>query len=108
MAELAQPINSFPKPFNSDSVTPRSVLVNIALFVLAGLCEIGGGYLVWEFARGKKPFWWGILGGVILIIYGFVPPLQADIWTFSTIYATYGGMFITMSLLFGWIVDGNQ
>ena len=108
-SDLSKPINNaLPEPFNTDAVTPLSVMINIGLFIVAGVCEIGGGYLVWEFARGKKPFWWGILGGVTLIIYGFVPPLQADIWTFSTIYATYGGMFIVMSLFFGWIVENDQ
>ncbi len=29
-----------------------------ALFVLAGLCEIGGGYLVWGWMREGKPFAW--------------------------------------------------
>ena len=92
----------------SDSITALGVFINMALFVIAGICEIGGGYLVWQFARGKKPFWWGILGSVVLVIYGFIPPLQSDIWTFSTIYATYGGMFVVMSLLFGWSVDGDR
>ena len=65
-----------PQLDNSDSITAVGVFINMALFVIAGICEIGGGYLVWQFARGKQPFWWGILGSVVLVIYGFIPPLQ--------------------------------
>ena len=34
-----------------------SLPVSIGLFMLAGLCEIGGGYLVWLSLRGGKPLW---------------------------------------------------
>jgi small multidrug resistance family-3 protein len=29
------------------------------LFLLAGIAEIGGGYLVWLWLREGKPFYWG-------------------------------------------------
>lgn len=31
------------------------LLIVGGLFVLAGLCEIGGGYLVWGWMREQKP-----------------------------------------------------
>jgi hypothetical protein len=37
---------------------------------LAGLCEIGGGYLVWLWLREGKSLWYGMLGAIILILYG--------------------------------------
>lgn len=45
----------------------------ILLFILAGLAEIGGGYLVWLWLREAKPFWYGIIGALILILYGIIP-----------------------------------
>ena len=39
------------------------LLIIGGLFVLAGLCEIGGGYLVWGWMREHKPFIWALLGG---------------------------------------------
>ncbi|ODS31743.1 MAG: hypothetical protein SCARUB_03140 [Candidatus Scalindua rubra] len=36
---------------------------SIILFILAGLCEIGGGYLVWFWLREGKGILIGILGG---------------------------------------------
>lgn len=42
----------------------------IILFILAGLAEIGGGYLIWQWIREGKPLSWGIAGGLILALYG--------------------------------------
>jgi Uncharacterised BCR, YnfA/UPF0060 family len=46
------------------------------LFVLAGLCEIGGGYLVWGWMREHKPLAWALIGALILVAYGVVAALQ--------------------------------
>ena len=75
----------------------------ILFFVLAGFCEIGGGYLVWLWLREFKPAWYGLLGGAILAIYGIVATYQTE--NFGRVYAAYGGVFIVMSLLWGWKVD---
>jgi len=74
-----------------------------AYFLLAGLCEIGGGYLVWLWLRAGKSFWYAVLGSVILVLYGLVPTLQPA--HFGRVYAAYGGVFIVLSILWGWKVD---
>ncbi len=76
---------------------------SIILFILAGLCEIGGGYLVWLWLRESKSIWIGISGGVILVLYGIIPTLQQA--TFGRVYAAYGGVFVFMSILWGWKID---
>jgi small multidrug resistance family-3 protein len=68
------------------------------LFILAGLAEIGGGYLVWQSIREGKPVYWGIFGGLILAIYGVIAAFQA-FPSFGRVYAAYGGVFIVMSVL---------
>ena len=75
------------------------------LFVLAGLCEIGGGYLVWGGMREHKPLLWALVGAAILTVYGVVAALQ-PISEFGRVYAAYGGIFIALSLAWGIIVDG--
>ena len=50
------------------------LLIIGALFVAAGLCEIGGGYLVWGWMREHKPLVWVLLRAVILATYGVVAP----------------------------------
>lgn len=79
------------------------VLRSLALFVVAGLCEIGGGYLIWLYLREHKPMWFGLLGALILVTYGVVATYQAN--SFARVYATYGGVFIAMSLGWAVIVD---
>ena len=76
-----------------------SIPLSVGLFVLAGLCEIGGGYLVWLWLREGKPIGYAILGGAILIMYGIIPTFQTA--HFGRVYAAYGGMFIVLSLLWG-------
>jgi small multidrug resistance family-3 protein len=73
------------------------------IFVVAGVCEIGGGWLVWQYVREEKSLWYGIVGGAVLVAYGFVATLQTA--TFARVYATYGGFFIVMSLLWAYRFD---
>ncbi|HWR40522.1 MAG TPA: YnfA family protein [Patescibacteria group bacterium] len=76
---------------------------SIGYFLLAGLFEIGGGYLIWLWLREGKGFGYAATGAVILILYGIVPTLQPA--NFGRVYAAYGGVFILLSILWGWGVD---
>lgn len=76
-----------------------------SLFLIAGLCEIGGGYLVWIWLREGKSVWLGLIGGIVLVLYGVIPTLQPAAFNFGRVYAAYGGVFIVLSLLWGWQVD---
>jgi len=79
------------------------IIKSIFIFLLAGLCEIGGGYLVWLWLKEGRPFWYGLAGGLILVMYGVVATLQTA--SFARTYATYGGFFIVMSLLWAYKFD---
>lgn len=81
----------------------HSMIKSLLYFVAAGLCEIGGGYLVWLWLRENKPFWFALVGAVILILYGVIPTLQPA--NFGRVYAAYGGVFVALSILWGWQVD---
>jgi small multidrug resistance family-3 protein len=81
-----------------------AILKSLLLFVFAGLCEIGGGYLVWLWLKEHKPVGYGIAGALILILYGVAATWQAA--GFGRVYAAYGGIFIVMALLWAWRVDG--
>jgi len=83
-----------------------TIAQSVALFLLAGLCEIGGGWLVWQWLREGRGLTSGLVGGVILIFYGIIPTFQPA--HFGRVYAAYGGFFIVLSLLWGWLLDGNQ
>ncbi|MDB5080966.1 MAG: hypothetical protein JWP00_2890 [Chloroflexi bacterium] len=82
------------------------IVESLLFFGLAGLCEIGGGYLVWLWLKEGKGGWLGLAGGLILVLYGIVATFQPT--TFGRTYAAYGGVFIVMALLWGWWVDGKR
>jgi small multidrug resistance family-3 protein len=78
----------------------------LALFFLAALFEIGGGYLVWLWLRENKGRLFGLLGAIVLFVYGVIPTLQPA--HFGRVYATYGGIFIVSSIIWGLIIDKKK
>ena len=139
--------------FEWDTIT---ILQSIAIFVLAALAEIMGGWLIWVAVRGiriptssspddngihenddsnnistnttnedfeqspspsssqytiiRKPWYFALLGSITLIIYGYIPCLQPSAASdgFARIYAAYGGFFIVLSYLLGWMLEGSS
>jgi small multidrug resistance family-3 protein len=83
-----------------------TIAQSVGLFFLAGFCEIGGGWLVWQWIREGRALSWGVLGAVVLFLYGIIPTFQPA--HFGRVYATYGGIFIVLSLFWGWVMDGNR
>lgn len=77
---------------------------SLGYFLLAGIFEIGGGYLIWLWLREGKGIVYALFGAVILVLYGVIPTLQPA--SFGRVYAAYGGIFIALSLLWGWKVEG--
>jgi small multidrug resistance family-3 protein len=84
---------------------PMAIAQSLWYFVLAGLFEIGGGYLIWLWLREGKNLWYAVLGVVVLALYGVIPTLQPKSADFGRVYAAYGGVFIVLSILWGWRVD---
>ncbi|KAL3917173.1 MAG: hypothetical protein SGILL_004839 [Bacillariaceae sp.] len=91
--------------------TAATIAQSIALFLLAGIAEILGGWMVWMTIRGNdkgtKPWWFAFIGCIILVFYGFIPTFQPTS-NFGRLYAAYGGAFVVMSFLFGWALDGAK
>ena len=85
-------------------MTLSFIASSLALFVLAGLLEIGGGYLVWRWWRDGNSWVVGAAGAIILAVYGIVPTYQPA--HFGRVYAAYGGVFVVMSVAWGWAVGG--
>jgi small multidrug resistance family-3 protein len=80
------------------------MLKAVVLFVVAGLAEIGGGYLIWLWLKESKSIWYGVIGAIILVVYGIIPTLQ-QFHSFGRVYAAYGGVFVVLAVLWGWWVD---
>jgi small multidrug resistance family-3 protein len=89
----------------TDTSKRKKVVYSIFFFLLAGLCEIGGGYLVWLWLREDMSWVLGAIGGFILFLYGIIPTFQPTY--FHRIYATYGGIFMVMALFWGLFLEGE-
>lgn len=86
--------------------TPGNIVLSMVLFIIAGLLEVGGGYLMWTGLKEKKqPYLFIPVGAVVLILYGIVPTFQPTN-NFGRVFAVYGGFFILLSYLWGYFVDG--
>jgi small multidrug resistance family-3 protein len=90
----------------SELNTTLVVLTSVVLFFAAAVAEIGGGYMVWKWLRERKGVLFGILGGIVLFIYGVIPTFQPA--QFGRVYAAYGGIFIVSSILWGMLVDKKK
>jgi small multidrug resistance family-3 protein len=82
----------------------NEILYSLFFFFLAGLCEIGGGYLVWLWLRESYGWIFGVLGGFVLFCYGVIPTFQNA--HFHRTYAAYGGIFIIMAIFWGYFFEG--
>jgi len=76
-----------------------------AVFLGAGLLEIAGGYGVWLWLRDGRTVAFALGGAALLVGFGLVMTLLPA--HFGRAYAAYGGVFIVLSLLWGWGVDGR-
>lgn len=82
------------------------IISSFGLFLVASIAEIGGGYLVWQWLRERKKVTIGLVGGIILFVYGIIPTLQPS--NFGRVYAAYGGIFVVMAIIWGLIVDKKR
>lgn len=88
-------------PFKPDDM--MTALRAFAVFLLAGACEVGGGFLVWKWFREGQPVIWGLAGMVLLAFYGVAAALSP--LEFGRAYAAYGGVFVVLSILWGMAFD---
>lgn len=82
------------------------IITTLGIFFFAALLEIGGGYLVWKWLREHRGKIFGLIGGLVLFLYGVVPTFQPA--EFGRVYATYGGIFVVMSIIWGYWVDKKK
>ncbi len=85
---------------------PSSLYKSIGLFIIAGLCEVIGGYMVWRAIKDQHLLFLVIPGGVLLAAYAAIATFQPA--AFGRTYAAYGGVFIIMSLLWAWVAEKTK
>jgi small multidrug resistance family-3 protein len=48
----------------------------------------------------------GALGGLVLFLYGIIPTFQPS--NFGRVYAAYGGIFVVMAIIWGFLIDKKR
>ncbi len=85
----------------------NEIIRALLLFAFASLAEIGGGWLMWQWLREERPWPVGLVGALVIVLYGVIPTFQSDPH-FGRVYAAYGGVFVVLSLLWGRLFDGFE
>ena len=81
-------------------------ITSLGIFFFAAVLEISGGYLIWRWLKNHQGKIIGVIGGFILFSYGVIMTLQPE--NFGKVYATYGGIFVVSSLLWGYWIEKKK
>ena len=76
----------------------------LLLYVATALAEIVGCYLPWLWLKGGKPVWLLLPAAVSLAAFAWLLTLHEA--ASGRVYAAYGGMYISVAILWLWTVDG--
>jgi len=76
----------------------------IALFFITALAEIIGCYLPYLWLKEDKSIWLLVPAGISLALFVWLLSLHPT--AAGRVYAAYGGVYITVALMWLWSVDG--
>ncbi|MBE9224642.1 YnfA family protein [Phormidium sp. LEGE 05292] len=80
---------------------------NFVFFLIAAFSEIFGCYSFWAWLKLGKSLLWVIPGLFFLVIFA-ITLTKIDASNAGRVYAAYGGIYILISLLWLWLVEGVQ
>lgn len=82
-------------------------MMSIAIYVAAGLAEIAGCFAFWAWLKLDRSIWWLVPGALSLGLFAHLLTL-VDSAAAGRAYAAYGGIYIALSILWLWIVEGAR
>jgi small multidrug resistance family-3 protein len=80
-------------------------LQTISAYIGAAIAEIAGCYAFWAWLKLDKSIWWLVPGLVLLALFAYLLTL-IDSAAAGRVYASYGGVYITASLTWLWLIEG--
>ena len=81
--------------------------MTLALYAAAALAEIGGCFAFWAWMRlGRSALW--LLPGLLALALFAALLTRVESEAAGRAYAAYGGVYITASLLWLWLVEGAR
>ena len=77
------------------------------VYLAAALAEIAGCFAFWAWLRLGRPAWLVVPGVASLVLFaGLLTLIDTD--AAGRAYVAYGGIYILMSLLWLWMVEGHR
>jgi small multidrug resistance family-3 protein len=83
------------------------VRVALLVYACAALAEIAGCFAFWAWWRLGRSAWWLVPGSLSLAAFAWLLT-RVDADFAGRAYAAYGGVYITASLLWLWVVEGAR
>ncbi len=80
-------------------------MMTVITYVAAAVAEIAGCFSFWAWLRLDKPAWWLLPGTASLLVFAYLLTL-IDSAAAGRAYAAYGGIYITASLTWLWLIEG--
>lgn len=81
-------------------------LRSVSLFIATALAEILGCYLPYLFLRRSGSPWLLLPAALALAVFAWLLTLHPT--AAGRTYAAYGGIYITIAVLWLWLIDGRQ
>ncbi len=79
-------------------------MITFGLFVLTALAEIIGCYLPWLWLRKSGSVWLLLPAAASLALFAWLLTLHPE--ASGRVYAAYGGVYVSVALLWLWLIDG--
>ncbi|MET4632855.1 MULTISPECIES: YnfA family protein [Kaistia] len=81
--------------------------MTILIYVAAGLAEIAGCFAFWAWLKLDRSIAWLVPGVLSLALFAYLLTL-VDSAAAGRAFAAYGGIYIALSILWLWIVEGAR
>ncbi|MDX2076152.1 MAG: YnfA family protein [bacterium] len=81
-------------------------LQTVTLFALTALAEITGSYLVYSILKHGRSIWLFVPATLLIMLFVWLLTLHPG--AAGKTYAAYGGMYITFSFIWMWVIEGKQ
>ncbi len=79
---------------------------SFAIYIVTAVAEIGGCFAFWAWLRLGKSVYWVLPGLISLVVFAFLLT-RIEAGFAGRAYAAYGGVYISASLLWLWIIEGQ-
>ena len=87
-------------------MNPMSLLQALGLFVATAVAEIVGCYLPYLWLKKQGPVWLLLPAAASLALFAWLLTLHPT--AAGRVYAAYGGVYVSVALLWLWFIDGMQ